>query len=223
MRLGLVGGTGKEGSGLAVRWAMAGHKVTIGSRDRARGEARAKDLSEKAGAIIDGGDNTSAIVNADIVVLCVPYSAHSALCEELKTLLQGKIVIDITVPLQPPKVRRVHLPEGQSAALEAQEILGDDVRLVATLHHVSSIHLNDLTHNFEADVLVCGNNIEAREEVMDLIIDLGMNPVDAGPLVNSIALEAMTPVLLHINRKYKSKSAGLFVTGIQFKEEDEEG
>lgn len=215
MKVGIVGGTGKEGSGLAVRWARAGHDVRIGSRGAEKGVTRAAELSEQAGATITGGDNPSAVAHGDVVVVSVPYSAHAATYASIKDAIGDKAVVDITVPLKPPKVREVHLPEGQSAAMEARAILGDDAHLVAALHHVSSVHLGDADHEFDCDVLVCSDHAEARDAVIALIGDLGMRALDAGPLRNAVALESLTPVLLYMNKKYKSTGTGLRITGVE--------
>jgi 8-hydroxy-5-deazaflavin:NADPH oxidoreductase len=213
MRIGVIGGTGREGFGLAVRWAKAGHAVTIGSRDPERARARAETIS-KQGWSVSGGSNADACRDADIVVLSVPYSAHSETLSALKEKLEGKIVIDITVPLVPPRVREVTLPAGHAAALEAQRLLGSKTRVVAALHHVSSAHLSELSHAIECDVLVCTNDSEARSAVMALIQDLGLRALDAGPLQNAVALEALTPVLLHLNKVYGGSGAGVRFTGL---------
>ena len=215
MRIGLIGGTGKEGSGLAMRWARTGHQIQIGSRNADRGRMRAQELSEMAGATIDGGSNDDAILNADLVMVCVPYDAHRGTFEFLKERLKpGQIVVDITVPLKPPKVRRVHLPDGNSAALEAQAILGKEVKLAAGIHHVSSTHLADLEHPIDCDILVCSDDREIRKTVINLVEDLGTRGLDAGVLANSVALEALTPVLIHMNITYKSGGTGIRVTGL---------
>ena len=123
-------------------------------------------------------------------------------------------MVDITVPLQPPKVRQVHLPASQSAALQARSILGDGVRLVASLHHVTSVHLQDHAHRIACDVLVCSDDEEARSLTIGLITDLGLRGLDAGVLANAVALESLTPVLLHMNKRYKSPGTGICITGI---------
>jgi NADPH-dependent F420 reductase len=214
MKLGLVGGTGREGTGLSVRWAKAGHQVAVGSRDAVRAAEKARALSLEAGFPIEGGDNRSVVQGADVVVLCVPYSAHADTVRELKADLAGKLVIDITVPLAPPKVREVHLPAGVSAAQEAAAILGPETRLVATLHHVSSSHLGDHSHQFACDVLVCGDDLSAKDIAMRLVSELGLRSFDAGPLCNAVALESMTPVLLYLNKRYKSDGAGIRIIGL---------
>lgn len=214
MKIGIVGGTGREGRGLAVRWAKAGHDVFIGSRQAEKGQAKAAEFSEEFGVEVKGADNLAACEHGDIIVVTVPYSAHKATFESIKDAVGEKIVVDITVPLQPPKVRSVNLPDGNAAALEARSYLPEGARLVAALHHISSEHLSDPEHTFDCDVLVCGNDKEARAAVIDVIGDLGLRGVDAGVLKNAVALESLTPVLLHINRRYKSVGSGIRITGI---------
>ncbi len=214
MKIGIVGGTGREGRGLAVRWAKAGHDVFIGSRKAERGRDKAQEFSEEFDITVRGADNASACEHGDLIVVTVPYSAHRPTFESIRDRVANKVIVDITVPLQPPKVRSVHLPEGQSAALEARALLGEDTRLVAALHHISSEHLSDPSHIFDCDVLVCGDDKDARAEVIGIIRDLGLRGIDAGVLRNSIALESLTPVLLHINRRYKAVGSGVRITGI---------
>lgn len=214
MRIGIIGGTGSEGKGLALRWARAGHDVCIGSRDGARGEKAAAELTEQGFGTIGGSDQAGCTADADLVVLSVPYSAHADTLSALKETLQGHVLVDITVPLKPPKVREVHLPEGQSAALEAQALLGEGVRVVAGIHHVGAAHLNEVEALLEGDVLMCSNDQEALDLALGLAEDLGVRALDAGKLKNAVALESLTPVLLHINRKYKAPGAGLHITGL---------
>ena len=213
MRIAIVGGTGREGRGLAMRWARAGHHVFIGSRDAERARARARELSI-AGRIVAGGDNAWAVAQAEVVLVSVPYAAHAPTFRELRAALQGRIVIDITVPLAPPKVSQVHLPVGQAAALEAQEILGPGARVVATLHHVSSTQLGDADALLDADTLVVSDDEAARKLTIGLVEELGLRGLDAGPLRNAIALEALTPVLLHLTKKYNGQGAGIRVVGL---------
>lgn len=214
MKIGIVGGTGREGRGLAVRWAKAGHEVWIGSRQAEKGAAKANELAREHGVSLQGGDNLSACRHGDLIVVTVPYSAHRSTFESIKDAVSGKIVVDITVPLRPPKVRTVHLPEGQAAALEARALLPEGTRLVAALHHISSEHLGDPNHAIDCDVLVCGDDEDARAAVISVISDLDLRGIDAGVLKNAIALESLTPVLLHINRRYKSVGSGIRITGI---------
>jgi 8-hydroxy-5-deazaflavin:NADPH oxidoreductase len=215
MRIGIVGGTGKEGSGLAMRWARAGHDVRIGSRGAERGASRGEELTQICGSPVGGGSNEWAIEGADVIVISVPYGAHTSTVQAIAPLVGQAIVVDITVPLAPPKVRRVHLPEGNAAALEAQALLPEGTKVVAGLHHVSSAHLADLEHGLPTDVLVCGTHRAARDVVIGLVGDLGARGLDAGVLANAVALEALTPVLIHLNKRYESAGGtGLRITGI---------
>jgi NADPH-dependent F420 reductase len=147
-------------------------------------------------------------------VLTVPYEAHTDTVRAIAEAATGKVVIDVTVPLKPPKVSRVHLPEGQAAALESQELLGAKTPVIAALHHVSSVHLADVTHVIQCDVLVAGDDAHAKTVAIGLVRDLGLRGLDAGPLVNAIALESLTPVLIHLNRIYKSPGAGVVFTDL---------
>jgi hypothetical protein len=213
MRIGVIGGTGKEGRGLALRWAKAGHSVTLGSRDAARAQEAAREMS-LGGCAVEGGSNADACHAGDVVVLSVPYSGHAETLTALKGDLVGKVLLDITVPLKPPKVRRVHLPAGRAAALEAQSILDPTTKVVASFHHVSSVHLADPAHSIDCDVLVCSDDDEARKAVLSLIECIGLRGLDAGPLENAIALESLTPVLLHLNKAYGSPGTGIRFTGL---------
>jgi len=152
MRIGIVGGTGREGRGLALRWAKAGHEVALGSRDEGRARARAEELRAMGGGAIEGGSNEWAVSTAAVVVLSVPHAAHDETLRALAPLVEGRVVIDITVPLRPPKVHEVHLPEGHAAALAAQAILGPRTPVAAALHHVSSTHLANPEHVIDSDV-----------------------------------------------------------------------
>ncbi len=215
MIVAVLGGTGKEGSALAQRWALNGYQIVIGSRDAARAASRAEELNAELGSdYLQGMGNAEAAAAADVVVLSVPYDAHKATLEGVKDQLQGKVLVDITVPLKPPKVRTVHLPEGQSAALEAQALLGENVKVVAAFQNISYIKLADLKCDVDCDVLVCGNDADAKATVVQLVEAAGMRGIDAGTLPNAIAIEALTPVLLYINKKYGIKSSGIHITGI---------
>lgn len=214
MKIGIVGGTGREGRGLAARWARAGHEIVIGSRQAEKGAEKAKELSDQLGLQVRGTDNLSACRQSELIIVTVPYGAHRQTFDSIKGVVDEKIVVDITVPLKPPKVRSVNLPEGQAAALEARALLPESARLVAALHHISSEHLGDPSYVFDCDVLVCGDDKEARATVISVISDLGLRGIDAGVLKNAIALESMTPVLLHINRHYGAVGSGVRITGI---------
>lgn len=215
LTIAVLGGTGKEGSGLATRWAKNGYRVIIGSRDAQRAAAHAAEKNQELGGdYLTGMSNADAASEAHIVVLSVPYSAHQSTLEGVKEQVAGKIVIDITVPLQPPKVRTVHLPEGKSAALEAQELLGEGVKVVSAFHHLSHEQIIDVDHAIDCDVLICGNDADAKAAVIKLVEAVGTRGIDAGSLQNSIAVEALTSVLLYINRANGIKHSGIRITGI---------
>lgn len=216
MTVAVLGGTGKEGSGLAVRWALNGYRVLIGSRDVMKAEEKCDELNSSLdGDYLAGMDNFSAAAEADIIVLSVPYNAQKSTLENVRSQLKGKVLVDLTVPLAPPDVRRVFVPEGKSAALESQALLGDDVRVVAAFQNVSAEKLKDPSASVDCDVLVCGDDAIAKAEVIRLVEAAGMRGIDAGPLANAVAVEALTPVLLYINKAYKVKGAGIRITGIE--------
>lgn len=206
--LAVIGGTGAEGSGLALRWAQAGYRVVVGSRSAERA------IEVAAGFGAEGMDNPAAAAACDIAVLTVPYDAQRATLTDLRDALQGKILVDVTVPLVPPKVMRVQLPEEGCAARVAQTVLGDDVRVVSAFQNVSAGHLKDPDHVIDCDVLITGDDPAARAEVVKLAAAAGLNGIEAGPLDNAVAAEAMTSLLIWINRKYKSPGAGIRVTAL---------
>jgi 8-hydroxy-5-deazaflavin:NADPH oxidoreductase len=213
MRIGIVGGTGKQGTGLARRWARAGHAIAIGSRDAARARAHAAQMAAGGGSL-EGGDNAWAAREAEVVVLSVPYASHGETLRAIVDAVSGKVLLDMTVPLVPPKVWRVQLPSGQAAALEAQALVGGGTPVVAALHHVSATHLADLSHAIACDVLVASDDARAKSTALQLARDLGLRGLDAGPLANAVALESLTPVLIHLNRTYKSQGAGVVFTNL---------
>jgi NADPH-dependent F420 reductase len=214
MKIGIVGGTGNLGSGLAVRLARAGHAVAIGSRDAAKARAHVAELASDGTPGIEAGDNAWAARFADVVVLTVPYEAHAATLRAIRDACADKVLVDTTVPLKPPKVSRVQLPAGQAAALEAQALLGPTTPVAAAFHHVSASHLADPTHAIDCDVLVAADDAQAKAAAIDLARAIGLRGLDAGPLVNAIALESMTPVLIHLNRTYKSQGAGIVLSNL---------
>lgn len=211
----VLGGTGAEGSGLAFRWAHAGHRVVVGSRDGARAEAAAAELNALLGrTAVTGHDNAAAAALGDIVVLAVPYAAQQATALAVKDHLAGKVLIDVTVPLMPPKVDRVQLPGGRSAVESLAERLGPQVQVVAAFQNVGAHHLKDLTHAVDCDVLVCADTKAAREVGIALAAAAGLVGIHAGPLANAAAVEAMTSVLIAINKAYKVKAAGVRITSL---------
>ena len=218
--IGVIGGTGAEGSGLAMRWARAGLAVVIGSRDAARAEAVAGALnaalldSALGRPLIGGLDNLAAASVADIVVLSVPFAGQQATALEIRAALAGKVLVDVTVPLVPPKVDRVQLPGGRSAVEQLAERLGPEVTVVSAFQHVSATHLKDADFVADCDVLVCGDTKAGRDVAVALAEAAGMRGIHAGMLVNSAAIEAMTSVLIAINRRYKVPGAGIRITGL---------
>jgi 8-hydroxy-5-deazaflavin:NADPH oxidoreductase len=211
--IGIIGGTGDLGSGLAKRWAAAGYDVIIGSRSREKAEAAARELAEGGPGSLRGDDNLGAARSGDVIVLAVPYASHNATLEELRDAVRGKIVVDAAVPLVPPKVSTVQLPPEGSAAQIAQKLLGGEVLVVSAFHNVGAAKLH-AGGSVDCDVLVFGNNREAREAVMALADAAGTRGVDGGVLANSAAAEALTSILIGINRRYKVDGAGIRITGL---------
>jgi NADPH-dependent F420 reductase len=215
LTIGVIGGTGAEGRGLALRWAAAGHRVIIGSRDAARAAEAAKSIQAVVpGANAEGLDRLAAAMAAQIVVLAVPYSAQLETARLIAPALQGKILIDVTVPLVPPKVSQVQLPPEGSCVVRLQRELGEGVQVVSAFQNVSAHKLSDPAYKIACDVLVCADSKEARSKVIALAGDAGLRGINAGPLANSAAAEAMTSLLIWINRAYKIPDAGLAITGI---------
>ncbi len=209
----VVGGTGKLGAGLARRLAKAGYAVIIGSRDADRAQQAAAALAADTGGRVTGQTNRAAAAAGDIVIVAVPFANQRAILEEVGLAVQGKIVVDTTVPLVPPKVARVQLPPEGSAAEIARAVLGEGVRLVAAFHNVAA---HKLIQNvaIDCDVLVFGDEVAARQAVVELAAAMELRGVHAGPLANAAAAEALTSVLVGINKRYKSDGAGIRITGI---------
>jgi NADPH-dependent F420 reductase len=214
-KIAVLGGTGPQGTGLALRLAVAGHDLIIGSRDAERARAVAGELSTRAGTMIQGNDNPSAAREGEIVFLTVPYAVQRSTVEGVLGVLSGKILIDTTVPLIPPRVGVVQLPQVQSAVAAIQQLAGSAVHVVSAFQNVSAQHLNDLHHPVDCDVLVCGDDRSACESVIGLCADIGLRGFYAGPIANSAAAEALTSVLITINRRYKIAGAGVRITGVR--------
>jgi len=208
----IIGGTGDLGSGLARLWATAGYAVVIGSRSAEKAHESARGLDGLAGTVT-GMDNRGAARAGDVVVLAVPYSTHDAIVNEIAPDVAGKIVVDAAVPLVPPKVSTVHLPAEGSPALNAQRLLGADVRVVSAFHNVGAKKLHD-SQRADCDVLVFGDDPAARARVIELAGVVATRGVDGGSLANSVAAEALTSVLIAINRRYKIPGAGIRITGL---------
>ena len=204
----LLGGTGDLGTGLATRLLKAGFKVIIGSRTLEKAQQAERSLGKNSKGLL----NKDAALQGEIVILTVPFAHQRGIVEECKTELKGKLFIDTTVPLMPPKVATVQLPSEGSAAEIAQNILGDDVRVVSAFQNISA-ELLQSDKEIDCDVLVCGNKKEWRQEVIDLVNALGMKGWHAGMLPNSAAVEAMTSVLISINKHHAISHSGIKVTG----------
>ena len=213
LTIAILGGTGKQGKGLAYRWARAGYKVLIGSRSSERAVHTASEIMEKleGSSSIVGMENLEAAQQADIVALTVPYSAHKNTIESVKDALKGKILVDVTVPLGKPK-NKIQLPQGGSATMEAKEILGDDVQVVAAFQNISPEYFMT-DEKMECEVLVTGSSKAARLEIIKLVEAAGFTGWDAGPIINSIVVEGLTSLLININKQYGSTHAGIKITG----------
>ncbi|GAB4398811.1 MAG: NADPH-dependent F420 reductase [Anaerolineales bacterium] len=210
----VLGGSGREGKGLAYRWAKAGYRVIIGSRSAEKARAAAQELTALLGeAAVEGLDNLSAAQKADIVVAAVPYAAHRETLLTVKDALQGKILVDVTVPLVPPKVSKVQMPPAGSAAQEAAALLGEGVQVVDAFQNISYEHLM-AEGQPPCDVLVTGSSKAAREEALKLVAAAGLTGWDAGPIENSVVVEGLTSVLIYMNKQYGSTHAGIKITGV---------
>jgi 8-hydroxy-5-deazaflavin:NADPH oxidoreductase len=205
----ILGGTGDLGSGLAKRWLAAGYRVIIGSRSADKAVACARGLGRGA----EGGNLIEAAKEAEISVLAVPFESHAATLLSVKEALVDKILVDAVVPLVPPKVSVVQLPAGGSAGQLAQTLLGPRVRVVSAFHNVAAAKLH-AGGKADCDVLVFGDSKEARDIVIALAGEVATRGVDGGMLANSVAAEAMTSVLIAINRRYKVAGAGIRITGL---------
>lgn len=210
--IGVIGGTGKLGAALAGRWAKAGHQVLVGSRDAAAAAATAAELSSRFDADVGSGGNADVAARADLIVITVPFAAQDATLDAIAPAAQGKIVVDTTVPLVPPKVMRVQLPPEGSAAERAQARLGEGVRLVSAFHNVAA-HKLATDADIGCDVLVFGDDKDARGVVVGLARDAGLRGLHGGALANSAAAEALTSVLIFLNKTYQVDGAGIMITG----------
>ena len=205
----VIGGTGGLGSALAFRWGNAGYKILIGSRNNEKASVSAQKLNDRLGKeVASGFNNREAAKLAEIIVLTIPFSNHSEIIEEIKDEAQGKIVVDTTVPLIPPKVSRVQLPENGSVAKLAQEKLGQNVRLVSAFQNVAATALES-NEPLEGEVLVCGNDVEARSTVISIVEAAGLKGWHAGPIDNSVVSESLTPILIFLNKRYKLNGSGI--------------
>ena len=215
LSIAVLGGTGREGKGLAYRWVRAGYRILIGSRIEQKAISTAAELVEAldGAASVVGMTNLEAASEADIVVLTVPYAAHRKIVREVAETMRGKLLIDVTVPLVPGQVSKVHMPRAGSAAQEACKILGPEAKVAAAFHNIPHERLLQ-DSALESDVLVTGTTKEAREETLKLVAAAGLRGWDAGAIENSMVTEGLASILIHINRKYGSTHAGIKITGV---------
>lgn len=209
----IIGGTGDLGSGLARTWSKAGYSVCLGSRSADKAKEAATAMQGEGFANVDGDSNLAAAGRCDIVVVAVPFSNYQPTLTEIRETVKGKIVVTAVVPLVPPKVSTVQLPTEGSAALIAKAALDPETKVVAAFHNVGSQKLH-AGGKAECDVLVFGDDKDARAQVIALADAVSSKGVDGGALANSAAAEALTSVLIGINRTYKVKGAGIMITGL---------
>jgi NADPH-dependent F420 reductase len=216
-KIAILGGTGRLGSGLALRWARSGHQVIIGSREVEKAESTAAELAQHVdgpGAFA-GLDNSAAAAAGDLAVLAVPYPSQLSMLETVRDALVGKLLITVVVPLRPPAVTVAWRPPAGSAAQEAQDYLGGDTPVIIAFQNVSAAHLADLGRKLEGDVLLCGEKQAHKELVASLVRDTGLRPIDAGPLANAAVVEGLTPVLIGVNSRFKAGGTGVRITGLK--------
>jgi NADPH-dependent F420 reductase len=211
--LSIIGGTGDLGSGLARGWSKAGYPIILGSRASEKAEQAAAALQAEGFNNISGTTNVAAAEKGEIIIVAVPFSNYETSLAEIKDAVRNKIVVTAVVPLVPPKVFIVQLPQAGSAALMAQAALDSSTKVVGAFHNVGAQKLH-AGGKADCDVLVFGDNAEARAEIIKLANAVSNRGVDGGALANSAAAEALTSVLIAINRKYKVKGAGLSISGL---------
>jgi NADPH-dependent F420 reductase len=215
LKIAILGGTGEQGPGLALRLALAGEDVIIGSRSKEKADKVAEELNtELGGKRIQGADNVQAAAAAEIVMMTVPYSAHISTLESVKPQLQGKIFIDVSVPLDPENPRRMKMPPAGSATEEAQQFLGPETKVVAAFQNAAAHLLRDSKHHIDCDILVCGNDVEAKKTVIGLISKMDMKGYDVGTADSARVVEGLTSILIRLNIRHKVKGAGIRLTGL---------
>ena len=209
----VVGGTGHLGKGIARRLAKAGHHVAIGSRAAEKAQGIAEEMAGITGHEYGFGANTDVVRDKDVVIVTVPYENQQSTLKQIAPHVGAAIVVDTTVPLMPPKVMRVQLPAAGCAALEAREHLGPDVRFVTAFHNVAA-HILDSEEMVECDVLVFGDDVEARKAIVGLVNEMGLRGLAGGSLANSAAAEALTSILIYMNKNYSADGAGIRFTNL---------
>ena len=203
MKIAIIGGTGPQGQGLALRFARAGIEVAIGSRDPSRAATAVAEVNARlpeGSSNIVGLSNIDAIREADeMVIFAVPWSVHNDTLHKIKNDLSGKILVDIVVPLSENDPKKVDMPPEGSATEAAQAILGSDVPVIGALHNVSATTLSNLDWDINCDVLVCGNSLEARKKVIELIKKIDVKAYNVGDAQSARCVEALTPILIRLN------------------------
>lgn len=212
--IGVIGGTGKLGHALTRRLSSAGYDVIVGSRSEEKARAAAAELGAATGRTVMSGTNVFAAARAGIVIVTVPYASQEGILREIRDSVHGKLVIDTTVPLVPPKVMRVQLPAEGCAALRARALLAPETKVVSAFHNVAAYKLATDAH-VDCDVLIFGDDKDDRQRVVDLCRAAGLRGLHAGALANSAAAEALTSVLIFINRHYAVDGAGIRIHGLQ--------
>jgi NADPH-dependent F420 reductase len=214
MNIAILGGTGKEGAGLASRWALVGHSIIIGSRDAERAKTKAAELREQTHKLpIMGESNAEAARLGTVIVIALPAQGLAATLPEVREACRGKVVISTVVPLTFGGPRLFTPPAAGSSAEEAQGLL-PDAKVVAAFHHIAAHELSETEHSIECDLLLCGGDASAKETVGELGRSMGLRPIDIGGLSNAGPLEGITAVLATINRRYKLKNSGIKITGL---------
>jgi len=201
---------------LAFRWVQAGHDVIIGSRQYEKAQKAVEEVAallENAPGTLRGMENSDAVAACDIAVITVPYAAHRPTLESLKDVLDGKLVVDVVVPIVPPKVTKVQMPEAGSVAQEAQAILGENCNVVDAFQNISHERLMG-KGDVDCDVLVCGKGKAARQVVLELVADTGLKGWDAGPIENAVVVEGLTSILIGLNIQHHVHASGIRITGI---------
>jgi NADPH-dependent F420 reductase len=214
MNIAILGGTGKEGAGLALRWAQAGHSIIIGSRDAERARAKATELRDRAHKLpIVGHTNLEAAELGEIIVVALPATGLAATLPELRAAVGHKVVVSTVVPLTFSGPRLFTPPAVGSSAEEVQSLL-PEARVVAAFHHIAAHELAETDHPIECDLLLCGGDAGAKEVVTTLGVSLGLRVIDVGALANAGPVEGITALLATINRRYKLKNSGIKITGL---------
>jgi NADPH-dependent F420 reductase len=214
MNIAILGGTGKEGAGLASRWALLGHSIVVGSRDAERAKTKAAELREQTKKLsIMGESNAEAARRGTVIVVALPAQGLAATLPEVREACRGKVVVSTVVPLTFGGPRLFTPPAAGSSAEEAQALL-PEAKVVAAFHHIAAHELSETEHAIECDLLLCGGDASAKETVGELARSMGLRPIDVGALSNAGPLEGITAVLATINRRYKLKNSGIKITGL---------